>query len=148
MHQSMSDDKPFGTAVAVILLESFGGYHAPERPVVALVAPRQSDHDDNEESEPEQKIHDPCISEISVGSMDSLGIHLGEEAWVSRIPEMPEDLLRDALRVLNRYAVTLPNPDLPSVRAELENHLTDGNGVHRDDVSEIMQKIDDLVPSA
>jgi hypothetical protein len=80
--------------------------------------------------------------------MDSLGIHLGEEAWVTRTPEMPEDLLRQALRVLDRYAVTLPNPDLKSVRAELENHLTDGNGVHRDDVSEIMQKIDDLVPSA
>lgn len=59
---------------------------------------------------------------------------------------MTDELLRDALRVLDRYAVTMPNPDLKTVRDELEKHLTDENGIHRDDVSEVMQKIDDALP--
>jgi hypothetical protein len=57
---------------------------------------------------------------------------------------MEDQLLRDALRIIDRYAVTLPQPDLRSARAELENHLEDEHGVHRDDVSEICQKIDDV----
>jgi hypothetical protein len=52
-------------------------------------------------------------------------------------------LLRDALRVLNRYAVTLPAPDLAAARAALEEHMFDESGVQRDDVLSIAMKIDD-----
>lgn len=57
---------------------------------------------------------------------------------------MTDQLLSRALRVLDRYAVTLPNPDLKSVRAELETHVHDENGVPRDDVLQVMMAIDDL----
>lgn len=57
---------------------------------------------------------------------------------------MSERLLRDALRVLNKYAVTLPPApvDLRAARVALDPLMDDGEQ-HRDDVSEICQKIDD-----
>jgi hypothetical protein len=57
---------------------------------------------------------------------------------------MPDQLLRDALRVLNRHAVILPAApiSLRAMRDALEPLLDDGEQ-HRDDVSEICQKIDD-----
>lgn len=59
---------------------------------------------------------------------------------------MPEDLIRDALRVLNRHAVTLPTspPNLASVRLALDPLLFDGE-ICRDDVAEICQKIDEVL---
>lgn len=59
-------------------------------------------------------------------------------------PQVSDTLLRQGLRLLNQYAVTLPSADLRTVRAELKKLLTDENNTHRDDVSELMQKIDDL----
>lgn len=62
---------------------------------------------------------------------------------------MPDDLARDALRVLNRHAVALPTAtDLPTLRAALQPLLFDGDGddAHcRDDVAEICQRIDDIL---
>jgi hypothetical protein len=60
---------------------------------------------------------------------------------------MSDELVREALNVLDKYAVTLPHPDLRIVREALQEHLEDENGIHRDDVSEIMQKIDGVLPS-
>lgn len=59
---------------------------------------------------------------------------------------MTDALLRAALRVLDRYAVTLPTADLPSVRRELEQFMFDPAGIGRDDVLEICQTIDDVLP--
>ena len=40
----------------------------------------------------------------------------------------PDLLLRDALRVLDRHAVTLPAPNLPSARGALDNLMFDDEG--------------------
>ena len=58
-----------------------------------------------------------------------------------------ETLLREALRVLDRYAATLPAPDLHSARRALEDFIFDDDGVCRDDVINICQKIDELPPT-
>lgn len=60
---------------------------------------------------------------------------------------MDDSLLRDALRVLDRYAVTLPPPDLPAAREALEPFMFDDD-ICRDDVAEICQRIDDHLPTA
>lgn len=56
---------------------------------------------------------------------------------------MTDPLRRDALRILDRYAVTLPpDPDLATIRRELDPFIFDGDTC-RDDVAEICQRIDD-----
>ncbi|MEP7246472.1 MAG: hypothetical protein ABI885_22725 [Gammaproteobacteria bacterium] len=58
------------------------------------------------------------------------------------------DLLRAALRVLNEYAVTLPPPDLISAREALQAFMFDADGIQRDDVLNVCQKIDDELSAA
>ena len=61
---------------------------------------------------------------------------------------MGEKLVRDALRILDRYAVTLPTPpDLPAVREALDSFQFDEHGNCRDDVAEVCQQIDDALPT-
>lgn len=58
---------------------------------------------------------------------------------------MTDALIRDAMRVLDRYAVTLPPlPTLQSVRQALDPFIFDGE-VCKDDVAEICQRLDDLL---
>lgn len=63
----------------------------------------------------------------------------------SDAPPMTNDLLQDALRVLNRYAVPRPAQlDLRSARKLLDPFIFDGDHC-RDDVAEICQKLDDIL---
>jgi hypothetical protein len=54
------------------------------------------------------------------------------------------DLLRDAQRVLERYAVVPLAPTLRAARDALEPFLFDGD-LCRDDVAEICQKLDEVL---
>ena len=59
---------------------------------------------------------------------------------------MTDQLIHDALRLLNRHAVTLPTGEqnLAELRRLLDPLLFDGD-VCRDDVAEVCQKIDDAI---